>query len=165
MTALDKALRRWGWSSILMESTRTAGLNFNLCLFFSSRSLKRSATFLTPGSCDVISCTILDACNFLCSLTRARPPLLAGTKRIDAMGQTRPLLEGLGCQRLKVTLQPCDGEFLNKQGPRESRANPRLEEAELLLTGQRCLVDCCQHLLQRTPERRPCIIIAGVNPH
>ena len=87
LTAPDKALRLWMWSCVLMESTRTAGLNFNLCLFFSSRS-RRSATFLTHGSCHVISCTILDACNFLCSLTRdgrARPPLLAGRKRIDVL--------------------------------------------------------------------------------
>ena len=44
-------------------------------------------------------------------------------------------------------------------------ANPLLEEVELLLMGQRCLVNCHQHLLQRSLESRPGIIIAGVNPH
>ena len=43
---------------------------------------------------------------------------------IGVTSKTRPLLEGLGCQRLQDTLQPCDGEILNKQGPRQPRANP-----------------------------------------
>ena len=84
---------------------------------------------------------------------------------IGVTSKTHPLLEGLGCQRLQDTLQPCDGEILNKQGPRQPRANPLLEEAELLLTGQRCLVNRSQHLQQRSPESRSGIIIAGVNPH
>ena len=38
-------------------------------------------------------------------------------------------------------------------------------QVTLLLMGQRHLVNRHQHLLQRSPERRPGIIIAGVNPH
>ena len=87
LTAPVRALRLRGKSCIRMESTRTAGLNFILCLFFSSRRW-RSATFLTPGSCDISNCSIFDACSFLCSLTRdgrARPPLLAGRKRMEVL--------------------------------------------------------------------------------
>ena len=70
-----------------MELTMAADLNFSLCLPSSAR--RRSAAFRTPGSRDVRHCTtILVVCSFLCRLTRegrARPPFLAGRKRIDIL--------------------------------------------------------------------------------